>query len=54
MGSIRCEIDDLSLVDPKYPVHAASIEQREMSKGAEDTIGDQDIFLLQGGMEVLH
>ncbi len=52
MRSIWCEIDDLPLVDPKHPVHAASIEQREMSEGAEATIGDQDIVRLQRGMNV--
>ncbi len=53
MRSIRCEIDDLALVDPKHPVHAASNEQREMSEGAEATIGDQNISRLQGRRDVL-
>ncbi len=46
MCSIWCEVDDLSLVNPKHRVHAASFEQREMSEGAEATIGDQDISRL--------
>lgn len=53
MWPIRREIDDVTLVDPKHRVNATHVEQRQMSEGAEATVGDQDISRLQGGMDVL-
>jgi predicted RNA binding protein YcfA (HicA-like mRNA interferase family) len=49
---VRCEIDDLSLMDAENTVRASRCQQRQVSKRAEAAITKQDVVFAKVGMDL--
>ena len=51
---MRCEVDDLTLMDAEDAVRASRHQQRQMGERAETAVAQQHIVLAKLGMELCH